>query len=375
MLRKIRVLETIRQGKIGGGESHLLDLVENLDKNVYEPVVLSFTEGPMIERLQAMGIPVHVIHTELPFDVTKWGQVKQFLKKEKIELVHAHGTRANSNIMWASRQMGLPVVYTIHGWSFHDDQTLILKRLRIMCEKYLTERTSVNISVSKANQNTARKYFSGFESVIIPYGINQQKFNPDRPLNNIRKELGIPDDVILVLFLARFTVQKQPLTMVKAFAKAAAENPSLRLLMVGDGRLKHAADKLIEQTGIQSKVYRLPFRQDVPDVQAAADIYALPSLWEGLPIGLLEAMAMGKAIIASRVDGACEVIEPNVNGMLIAPENMEAELTQSIIQLAADPGLRKRLGEKARATISSTYSAAYMTRQVESIYQKLIGSK
>jgi glycosyltransferase involved in cell wall biosynthesis len=371
MQRKIRVLETIRQGKIGGGESHLLDLVENLDKNVYEPVVLSFTDGPMINRLQSMGIPVHIIHTEKPFDFTKWGRVKQFLKDEKIELVHAHGTRANSNVIWASRKLGLPVVYTIHGWSFHDDQPFLLKKLRIMGEKYLTERTSVNISVSHANQNSARKYFAGFQSVIIPYGINQQKFNPDRPLNNIRKELGIPDNVILVLFLARFTVQKQPLAMIKAFGKAAAENPSLRLLMVGDGELRQAADDLIEQTGIKEKVYRQSFRQDVPDVQAAADIYALPSLWEGLPIGLLEAMAMGKAIVASKVDGTSEVIEHNGNGLLISPENMESELTRSILQFASDPGLRKRLGDKARATISSTYSAPYMTRQVEEIYRKL----
>jgi glycosyltransferase involved in cell wall biosynthesis len=371
-MQKIRVLETIRQGKIGGGESHLLDLVENLDKNIYEPVVLSFTDGPMITRLQDMGIPVHIIHTERPFDFTKWGQVKKFLQEQKIELVHAHGTRANSNVLWASRKLGLPVVYTIHGWSFHDDQPLWLKKLRVMGVKYLTERTSVNISVSHANQNSARKYFAGFKSVIIPYGINQQKFNPDRPLNNIRQELGIPNDVTLVLFLARFTVQKQPLTMIKAFAKAAAENPSLRMLMVGDGELRQEADELIEQTGIKEKVYRQSFRQDVPDVQAAADIYALPSLWEGLPIGLLEAMAMGKAIVASKVDGTSEVIVHNENGLLISPANMEAELAQSILQFAADASLRKKLGDKARATISSTFSAPTMTRQVEEIYRKLL---
>src|SRR5215831_11294610 len=140
MQKKIRVLETIRQGKIGGGESHLLDLVENLDKSIFEPVVLSFTDGPMINRLQSMGIPTHIIHTERPFDFTKWGKVKQFLQDEKIELVHAHGTRANSNVIWASRKLGLPVVYTIHGWSFHDDQPFLLKKLRVMGEKYLTER-------------------------------------------------------------------------------------------------------------------------------------------------------------------------------------------------------------------------------------------
>jgi len=93
MEKKIRVLECIRQGKIGGGESHLLNLVEYLDKSRFEPVVLSFTQGPMIDRLQQMGIGTDVIYTEKPFDLTKWGRVKELLKEKKVDLIHAHGTR------------------------------------------------------------------------------------------------------------------------------------------------------------------------------------------------------------------------------------------------------------------------------------------
>src|SRR5215475_10720045 len=122
MNQKIRVLECIRQGKIGGGESHLLNLVEYLDKDRFEPVVLSFTQGPMIDRLQEMGVGTDVIYTEKPFDVTKWGKVKGLLKEKKVDLIHAHGTRAASNVLWAARSLGIPVVYTIHGWSFHQDQ-------------------------------------------------------------------------------------------------------------------------------------------------------------------------------------------------------------------------------------------------------------
>ncbi|WP_315816901.1 glycosyltransferase [Paraflavitalea speifideaquila] len=100
---KIRILETIRQGQIGGGESHLLSLVENLDKDRYEPVVLSFTEGPMVDRLKAMGIQTEVIYTEKPFDISKWKRVKAFIEANNIQLVHAHGTRANSNVFWATK--------------------------------------------------------------------------------------------------------------------------------------------------------------------------------------------------------------------------------------------------------------------------------
>jgi glycosyltransferase involved in cell wall biosynthesis len=370
--RKIRVLETIRQGQIGGGESHLLDLVENLDKQIFDPVVLSFTDGPMVERLKGMGIPTHLIHTEKPFDFFKWKQVKRLMEAEKIELVHAHGTRAHSNVSWAARKLNLPIVYTVHGWSFHDNQSFPLKKLRVLGEKYLTGKANVNISVSQSVHETGKKYFSSYRSIIIPNGINQQKFNPARELKDIRSELGIPKDALLVLFLARFTEQKQPLTMINAFQKAAAQNNQLRLLMVGDGELKREADALVAGSGMSNKIFMQSFRQDVPDILAAADIYVLPSLWEGLPLGLLEAMAMGKAVIASKADGTKEVIQHETNGIMVNVENLEQEVTNAILRLAGDASLRQRLGQQARTTVTSGFSAAGMTRQVEEIYQQLV---
>lgn len=371
--KRIRVLQTIRQGQIGGGETHLLDLVENLDKNIFDPVVLSFTDGPMVERLKGMGIPTHIIHTEKPFDFSKWKEVKRLMEAEKIELVHAHGTRAHSNVSWAARKLNLPVVYTVHGWSFHDNQKFPLKNLRVLGEKYLTRKASVNISVSASVHETGKKYFSSYQSVIIPNGINQQKFNPSRSFKDIRSELGIPKEAILILFLARFTEQKQPLTMIRSFCKAAAQHDNICLLMVGDGELKREADTLVSQSGMSDKIYMQSFRQDVPDILAAADIYVLPSLWEGLPLGLLEAMAMGKAVIASKADGTKEVVQHNTNGIMLNVENLEAEVIKAILQLANDSSLRQRLGDAARATVNSAFSAAGMTRRVEEIYRGLVG--
>lgn len=368
---KIRILETIRQGQIGGGESHLLSLVENLDKDRFEPVVLSFTDGPMVDRLKAMGIQTEVIYTEKPFDFSKWKKVKAFIQSNNIQLVHAHGTRANSNVFWATKKLQLPLVYTIHGWSFHDDQNPLIKKVRVMGEKLLTRKSDINISVSASNQQTGKQYFSGFESVVVNNGIDQNKFNPDRSFKDVRAELGIPKDTTLVLFVARFIHQKQPLKLISAFAKAVQQLPSLRLLMVGDGDQKTEALEMVKQLGIAEQVIFAPFRQDVPDVLAAADIFVLPSLWEGLPIGLLEAMAMGKAIIGTKVDGTSEVIQHNVNGLLVPVATLDDTLPQTILQLT-DPALHERLGREARATISATYSATTMTRQIEGLYDKLL---
>ncbi|XVJ66427.1 MAG: glycosyltransferase family 4 protein [Lacibacter sp.] len=370
--KKIKVLECIRQGKIGGGESHLLSLVENLDRNRFEPIVLSFTSGPMIEQLQQMGVETHVIYTEKPFDIRKWNAVKKLLLSKQIDLVHAHGTRANSNILWASKKLKIPVIYTIHGWSFHPDQKPLVKTLRLMGEKYLTSRSTLNISVSQSNKESGKELIPSFESVVVNNGINLQKFNPADQFKDIRAELKLPKDKILILFIARFTLHKQPLTLIKAFAEALKQNANMHLLMVGDGDQKEEAEKLIEQLHIGKQVTLEKFRQDVPDVLAAADIFVLPSLWEGLPIGLLEAMAMGKAIIASNADGTREIIEHNKNGVLVSINSLQKETTEALVQLSQQPQLRKELEAYARATITERFNAVSMTKTIESIYTKLV---
>lgn len=369
---KIRVLECIRQGQIGGGESHLLSLVENLNKDFYEPIVLSFTDGPMIDRLKTLNIPVHIIPSNKPFDFKVWGKVKQLMLDEKIDLVHAHGTRANSNVFRAAKSLKKPLAYTIHGWSFHVDQPFLLRKIRVAGEKFLTTRSDLNISVSVSNQKTGKDTISGFHSVVVNNGIDQQKFNAEGQYADIRRELNIPENAVLSLFVARFTGHKQPLVLLKAFEKALHQNGDLYLLMVGDGDEKAAALEFVKKAGIENRVIFQNFRQDVPDVLAAADIFILPSLWEGLPIGLLEAMSMGKAIIASNVDGTTDIIENNSNGCLIELADLNDHLPNAIVAMASDETLRRKLGEKARETVKHNFNAAEMTRQIEKEYDKLL---
>jgi glycosyltransferase involved in cell wall biosynthesis len=372
---KIRVLECIRQGQIGGGESHLLSLIQNLDRTQFEPVVLSFTNGPMIERLQQMGVETHVIHTTKPFNVTKWKAVKDFIKQKEIDLVHAHGTRANSNVLWASKKLKLPVIYTVHGWSFHQDQKPLVRQMRILGERYLTSKSTLNISVSKSNQQSGKEHLKSFESVVVNNGIDLHKFDPNKTYADIRAELGIPQEAVLVLFIARYTLQKQPLSLIKAFSEALQSNQKLHLLMVGDGEQKEEAVQLIKELNIEEKVTLQSSRQDVPAVLAASDIFVLPSLWEGLPIGLLEAMTMGKAVIASNVDGTIEVIEHKKNGLLVNTEQLIHNTTDAIVKLSKDEMLRKDLGLNAKATITERFNATVMTKQIEALYHKAIASK
>ena len=368
MQRKIRVLETIRQGKIGGGETHVLDLVQALDKTRFEPVVLSFTPGPMIDRLRALGIPVHVIETHKPFDFTIWSRVKQLLREEKIDLVHAHGTRAQSNSFWAARQLGLPMLYTVHGWSFHMDQKPLAKKLHQMGEKLLMAQADRTICVSNSNRRDGLEFSDMARAVVIQNGINLHKFNPSLTAHDVRAELGIAKDVLLVGYIARITAQKDPFTLLRAVA-LLPHTLKIKFLLVGDGDLKAEALALARQLKIEAKVIFTDFRQDVPDLLQAVDIYCLPSLWEGLPIGVLEAMAMGKAVIASNIEANREIVEHDLNGLLVPPRSPE-KLAAAIQQLAASKELRRSLGARAYRTIQTGFTAGEMTRQVERLYRE-----
>ncbi len=371
--RKIKVLETIRQGKVGGGESHLVSLVDYLDKSAYEPVVLSFTDGPMINRLRQSGIKCYVISTEKAFNMNVWDQVKQIIKNEQIDIVHAHGTRAYTNVLWPAHSLNIPVMYTVHGWSFHEDQHVLIKRMRVFIENMLVNHAQLTISVSETNQSSGRRYMPGLSSVVINNGIDLHRFDPDRTYKDIRAEFGIPKDVILFGYISRITKQKDPIGMIDAFSRVLAHTKDIRLLMIGEGDLQEQAMERVKELALTSYVYFDNFRQDVPELLNGIDIYCLPSLWEGFPIGLLEAMAMGKAVIATNVDGSKEIIQSHNNGILIAPSDSSA-LSDAMVALCDDQRLRGKLQANAKQTITQKYNAATMTKTTEALYDSIFTS-
>ncbi len=374
-IKKIKILQVIRQGKIGGGESYLLSLVEKLDKEKFEPVVLSFTEGPMIERLKIMGVKTHVVYTEKPFDIRVWKKVKQIVHDENPHIVHAHGTRAMSNIFSAAKNGHLPLIYTCHGWSFHNGQHPIIKTLRVQSEKYLTWQSDVNVCGAKTNRDEARKIFGTFEAEIIYNSIDSQKFNPYGKYKNIRHELNIADDEILISSVARFTLQKQPLQLIAAFAEVSKKVPKAKLLLVGDGELKEAVSKLVEKLQLSNRVVLQPFRQDIPDVLSGIDIFVLPSLCEGFPIALIEALSMGKAVVATAVNGTPELVKNNENGLLIDTAQLENNLTEAMIKLCLNKDLRSRLAQAAISSTYQKYNVETMVAKNELLYQRLAGNK
>jgi glycosyltransferase involved in cell wall biosynthesis len=365
--KKIKILQTIRQGKIGGGETHVLDLVGSLDADRFESVVLAFTDGPMVDKMKGLGIKTYVIHTEKAFDSSKSAEVKKIMESENIDIVHAHGTRANSNTYKGAQQLSIPIIYTVHGWSFHKDQNFLVRNLRILGERFLVKNSSTTICVSDSNLRDGKGYFPMKNALVIKNAVNQQRFNVNEKYPDLRNELGIKQDEVLVGYIARITKQKDPFTLINAIALLKS-SPQIKFLIVGDGDLSEQAKDLAKRLGLLSQIIFLSFRQDIPNILNAIDIYCLPSLWEGLPIGILEAMAMEKAIIATDIDATKELIQDKVNGMLVPIKSPEP-LAKAIRLLAEDKALRLELGKNAGKLINQDFNLKKMALQVEKVYE------
>lgn len=369
----IRVLLTIRQGKIGGGESHVLDLINHMDRGKFTPIVLSFTEGPMVETLKSWGVKTHIIYTTKAFDFFIWRKVLQFIKEEQIDLIHAHGTRANSNVFWAAKWLNIPLIYTVHGWSFHQDQSSVIFRLRQLGEKFLAKKSNLTICVSQSNHNDGEK-LKLRNTKVINYGIDLNKFNVNSKYESLKAELGVPFDYTLVGYMVRITIQKDPHTFIKAISEIVKKTSSIRFLIIGDGDLKKSTISLAKKLNVESYIIFQDFRQDIPKVLAGIDIYCLPSLWEGLPIGLLEAMAMQKAIVATPVDGTKEAVKDGFSGLLV-PHQSPNELAKAILKLHFDKKLLAKLGLTAHETILDRFEVKQMVHEVEKVYLNISQNK
>lgn len=363
----INVLEVIRQGQVGGGESHLLDLIAGFQEDI-RPVVLAFTGGQMIDTLRSRGVTCYVIPSSHPFDVRVIEKVRKIVVKEKIEIIHAHGSRAASNVAYTAHKLNLPLIYTVHGWSFHQDQSFVIKKLRAFIEKIICKRSETVICVSESNRVTGEKEFGLRNAVVIENGINLDRFNPNKEFKNLRQEFGFSKDDFIIGFISRITLQKAPLDFVKSIAIANEKEPRIKAIIVGEGDMKAEMDEAIKKLKIEHCVYTAPFRSDVPDLHNAIDVFCLPSLWEGLSIALLEAMAMRKALVVTPTDGTKEIIVDEQNGMIADFSNPE-QLAECYLSYFDHPELVEKYGTAAMKTIEERFDSRRVSEEVTKIYK------
>jgi len=273
-------------------------------------------------------------------------------------------------MVFLSKLIGVPMVYTVHGWSFHQDQSPAIKQLRVFSEKILCAMSSQVICVSESNRSTGKDAFGLNNAVVIENGIDLTRFNVSNKFKNIRAEFGFSSQDFIVGFFGRMTIQKDPITFIKAIKEASSVNPNVKALLVGEGDLDREVSAAIIENNLQTIISRSLFRLDVPDLLAAIDVFCRPSLWEGLSIALIEAMAMKKAVLVTPTDGTKEIIQDGFNGSLIEFEDFKS-IARKILNYASDNQVVSSHGENAFSFVRERFDATRVSESVENIYKRI----
>jgi len=372
---KIRILQVLASGAVGGGTTHLLSLVGGLDPDRFEVHVACSDDGPLLRDLARFGVRTHAVAMTRKLNPLAIAQLAGIILRERIDQVHFHGTRAGLAAAPAAWLTWRPRIYTVHGWSFHPRGSAFLEGLARMLERAIAGVSQRVICVGDSDRGLGLRLgiLDESRSRVIPNGVLTEAFMPRREDREAaRAEWGVPEDCVLVSLFGRLTEQKGQKTFIEAVSRLLG-HPA-RFMLVGDGEDRAMLERLAADRGLGDRVIFTGFRSDVPRLLAATDVVVLPSLWEGLPICLLEAMAAGRPVVATAVDGSVEVVVPGQTGLLVPPEHPQA-LAEAIAFLIEHPQVRERFGARGQERVRQRFSLAEMLRATGAVYLELASGR
>jgi len=385
---KARVLHMMTRPVLGGAQMNTLDLARRLPADRYEVEVLTGPDVGAEPSLQSAftdaGIPVHLLpglHREesATRDLAALWRTVGFLRRGRYDVLHTHMAKAGVIGRMAAGFAKVPVVvHTVHGWPWHNFVDRKTKERYVGYERRAAARTDRLIVVSERDRGKglAQGVAPPDRFTLIRSGIDFDVFDPAKyEKAACRKALDLPEDAPVMVTVGALTEQKNPLEALEVTARVKNAFPAVRHLIVGDGPLKDDVDARIAALDLEGNVRRLGARDDVPAILAAADVFLLTSRWEGLPRTLIEAMAMGKAVVATQVDGVLDVIEDNVTGYARDPGDVD-ELSAMCVRLFRAPNLITEMFKGNTAFLRRPeFRADTTAAQVDALYRELLAAK
>jgi glycosyltransferase involved in cell wall biosynthesis len=380
-MRKINLLYIITKLELGGAQKQLLSLINHLNKEKFKPFLFTAKDGLLLS--EAFSLKELTLkksrYLERPInplrDFLALIEIYGFIKKNNIEIVHTHSSKAGILGRLVARLARVKIiVHTVHGWSFNDYQPKIVRLFFIWLERLAASFTDKLIIVSNYDKQKGLDKHIGRENkyTLIRYGVDYTEFNIKD--QNIREELGINPNDLVVGMIACFKPQKSLQNFIRLAFLVKEFSPHIKFLLVGDGILRRSIEKLIEKLNLKNCIILTGWRRDIPQILSAIDVFVLTSLWEGLPITILEATASSKPVISTHTGGVAEVIVEGKSGFLVAPGDMN-KMSERITVLIKDENLRRQIGQNARAGLDSNFMLTNMISKTENLYKELMKIK
>jgi glycosyltransferase involved in cell wall biosynthesis len=390
-VRKVKVLQLITHLGFGGASDNTLLTVEQLSRAHYEVHLaagqdyLDWVEQGR-ERADAFFLFPDLHRDPQPVaDVRVLNQLTTFIKENNYDIVHTHNATAGILGRIAARRARVPIIiHSMHLLSWQDAIPLgaspwrkaaaaAKRQLYLQLERYAASLSDALIMVCESNRQEAiaARLAPPQKISTIYSGIDQTRFKVGVERAKKCRELGLDPSRPIVGMIGRLSAQKAPLDFVRAAKDVLRDKPDAQFIMVGDGPL---AAEVTQAVGDERRIKVLGYRDDVPELYAILDVFALSSLWEGLGRALTEAMIMGVPVAATAVNGIPELVNHQQTGLL-SPPHHPAQLAENIVWLLDHPEEARRMGQRGQALVVPNFDAKQMVHSIEALYERLLAEK
>ena len=325
---------------------------------------------PASRLLEAQGIPVRHLGRGR-FDPRILPDLVRLARERGASILHVHGYASADFGRLAARRVGAALVLHEH---FADPRMPAYQGLADRMLARLTDR-AIAVSGSTRDFLVRERHVPESRVRLIWNGAPLSEFAPVAPAVGlgVRRELGLPADAPVVGTIGRLSEQKAHRTLLDAAARVLARRKDVRFLIVGDGDQAEPLRRQADALGISPSIVFAGHRTDVPALLGALDVFCISSNYEGTPLALFEAMAAGKAIVSTAVDGCREVLEDGVTGLLVPPRDPDA-LAGALLRCVDDPALRASLAQHAREA-SARYDIAACVARMQDLYDEVLAEK
>lgn len=342
----------------------LLNLVKMLKTSPYKSMVGLLREGWLYTELKKAGIPIVVLNFRGPYDFRFLVNLVCMIKKTKIDIIHSHLFGMNLYGALAAKLTSKPLIATVHGETYD-----LERRRRILAYKMIAKWSQKIVTVSRNLENLMMKEVGIDQNKILTIynGIDLARFSYSNG-TTVRRDLGLKSSEKIVGIIAGLRPVKGHHYFLQAASHVLKDIPSAKFLIVGDGALRNQLISYAKRLNIERKVMFTGFRRDIPELLSIMDVFVVSSLSEGLSLSLLEAMAAGKAIVATRVGGNVELIQHNRTGFFVPPRD-PVSMAEAIILLLKHKPIAVRMGEIARQKALKEFDCGQMRKKYEGLYE------
>jgi glycosyltransferase involved in cell wall biosynthesis len=378
------ILLLITQMEAAGAQKAMLVLARGLQQRGHEIVVVTmYDKSDYVQQFQKQ-YGVKIIDLQMkPSGVSSVSRIKHavkglwrlytLLKSPKYNVIQTFSHYSNLIGPLIAFLARVPIRVSSQRMSLKGSPKWLKILDRIVTNSFLVDKM---VAVSEATRQFSINHerIKPEKIVTIHNSIDLDRFftvtKKSEPLIRLRNELALPDSAFVVLVVARLHTQKGHIFLIKAIPSILRRFSETHFVFVGEGELRQSLEDQARAAGIEHVVHFIGTRQDIPDLLALSDVFVLPSLWEGMPNSVLEAMAMGTPVVATNVDGTPEVINDFKTGLLVPPENSKA-LAEAVIALLEKPELRQQLSEDALQWVKNNFSQDKYISGFEQLYLEL----